>query len=274
MIQAQGLGHFYDLRQGISAPVNAQPLAPDAFDWLPAVATQAEAAAYAQTTSHATATLTLPLDGIHCVGCRWLIGELFAQQPCHDRIEVDAQAHEVRLGWHLPQAAGEPHFDITAFAVTLAAFGYTLENPALPRKRQQTGSLRPRSPESALSLRKHLIPRLLLCGVFALNAVIFALPLRLGASAETYPFLRLFGLLVVLCATLSTGLSASYFLQKRPGTNTAGSTLPRTLLGLLLIAACLASFAAPSLGLPALFAPDTAAAASFTALLIAFIAKR
>lgn len=342
MIQKQGLGHFYDLREGISQPVNAPALPPDAFAWLQPLVEQAEAEARAK--GSAIAGLTLPLEGIHCVGCRWLIGELFARQPggATCQTQTDATAGWIHFSWHvLPKAGGdasaaplpeggrdnaavatnapEPQassleapavptnaiaglagnakqptkpainaqqpatevarvnasqFDPLAFATTLFAFGYTLVNPALPRRRPASSSGR----VSPGSTRKRLATRLLLCGVFAINAIVFSLPVRLGASAEAFPLLRLFGLLVFLCATLCVGLAASYFFQTHPlaspGTDSPTGRSRKKIMqqgvGVLLLAAYTASLAEQSLGLPAIFAPDAVAGLSFVALLVAF----
>lgn len=307
MIRQQGLGHFYDLRQGISQPASAPSLPPDAFGWLPPLAEQAEAEARAS--GAATASLTLPIEGIHCIGCRWLIGELFARQREGVACETDPAARLIHFSWHLPpQAAPVAHnalqtgaetgtidslplspdtpapvaagrFDPLSLAETLFAFGYTLENPALPRRasvaRNSTGA-----PEAGA--RKRLATRLLLCGVFAVNAIIFSLPVRLGASDGDFPLLRLFGLLVFLCATLCVGLAASYFFQVPPASGTGGTPLRdknnksviRRCIGVLLLVVYVASLAGQSLGLPILFAPDAVAALSFVALLAAFATNK
>lgn len=335
MILSQGLGHFYDLRKGIGKP--AGKLAPLDFDWLQTLAQQAEADALAtapapahtdvpapaHTTANTTtltaapasaepspaatgakngeppkdsaaeAVLALPISGIHCTGCRWLIHQLFTQQPGHGTCELDGDGLFIRFSWKVPATNTEESFTPRIFANTLHSFGYTLENPALPRT-EKTGKT---SSTANVSPRKRLAPRLLLCGVFALNAIVFSLPMRLGANAEAFPLLRLFGLVVLLCATLSIGLAVSYFWKKttfflpkdttgdiagnaRSGgvegsysTHCARFSL-RRLLAVALFALWLASLAGQSVGLPAVFAPDAVAAIGFVALLIAFVAKR
>lgn len=289
MIEAEGLGHFYDLRQGISLPVGERGLEPRDFGWLRTLAAQAEADARAGRTP--VATLALPISGIHCGGCRWLIERLFARQLAAAACTLDAEGRLLCFSWQVKEATQDaeatqsteatqsgpgPGFDVGAFADLLLAFGYALENPALPHGKGPHG----RDPAAAQAdTRKRLIPRLLLCGVFALNAVIFSLPLRLGASLEDFPFLRLFGLLVLLCATLATGLAASYFWRAtpqalaRPKRRNPHRRVPRRWVAFLLILLWLLAVAGPGLGLPAFFAADTAAVTSFVALLIAFATR-
>ena len=132
------------------------------------------------------------LEGLSCVGCVWLVENIFQRQPG----AIEASAHPatglLRLRW---TAGGT---DLSAFADEIASFGYALT---------------PRKAGMHHSEARQLAAKLGLCGAFTMNAMVFTLPRYLGMP-EDFAFANIFQLVTFLSATLAMLTGGSYFIKR------------------------------------------------------------
>jgi len=220
LIVASGLDRFYDLRPAVVAPVNEGVLTMSDFSWL--------AAAQATEDAAARPTLRAAVRGISCVGCIWLIEKSLTEGPGLHAARVNAQRGTVTLEW-------SPGADLPAAARRLAGFGYLLVPDDGVEHREADG----------------LLLRLGLCGAFAMNTMLNAVPGYLGLRSEE-TFAGLFRLLSVGFATLSILLGGSYFIA-RAWASLRHRRLHMDLpIALGLVAAYLAAFVGWALGRPSL----------------------
>ncbi len=197
LVHEQGLDAYYNIKDQVTAPVDSTVFHPRDFSWLTAAQAAAEAAGQptdpsGQKKPARPPELRLSIQGISCAGCVWLIERLFQQQAGARDIFVNAQLGEVRLRW-LPG-----QFDAAEFARHLQAFNYLL-GPA----GEETGE-----PES-----RALIRRIGLCGAFAMNVMLFTLPVYFGMKAD-FEYARLFGTIAMVFGTLSMLAGGGYFLGR------------------------------------------------------------
>ena len=189
MLHEQGLDKFYDLRgdQALS-PVAPQSLRERDYDWLAALAREAEE----RCEECKPAELDLAVQGLSCVGCVWLIEKVFQQSKGAVRIEIHAPRAELHLEWM------RGVFDAVEFAKNLQRFGYLVGRRDTA---SQTSSLAP------------ITRRLGLCGAFAMNAMAFSLPLYLGMSPD-FMFAGWFDIIAAASATLALIVGGSYFASR------------------------------------------------------------
>lgn len=187
LVHEHGLESYYDIKDAITAPADAAVFSARDLTWLVAAQQSAEAAAGSRPPE-----LTLDVQGISCAGCVWLIERIFRQQPGARDIEVSAQLGSMRLRW-LPQK-----FSADGFARQLQTFGY-LAGPA---------GETPAEPES-----RGLVRRIGLCTAFAMNIMLFTLPVYFGMG-KNFEYARLFGTLSLAFGTLSLLVGGSYFLNR------------------------------------------------------------
>jgi len=187
LIHHEGLDRFYDLRGNSSVrPVRSLPFEAHDFSWLE------ETLSNIPSVPGEPVEADFSLEGISCVGCVWLVENLFLRQP--GALEASAQPATGAL--HLRWLAGKA--DIVAFANELASFGYALTPK---RKNAEKGEIR------------RLGARLGLCGAFAMNAMVFTLPGYVGMP-EDFPFAGIFKLIAFLSATLAMLVGGSYFIKR------------------------------------------------------------
>ncbi|MFT3782100.1 MAG: heavy metal translocating P-type ATPase metal-binding domain-containing protein [Nibricoccus sp.] len=188
MIHEAGLESYYRIKDEVTAPADAALLPARDYTWLKEAQDAAEKVA-----GDKTAELWLDIQGISCAGCIWLIEKLHRKQPGAGRIDVNAQTGQLRLAW-VPGG-----FDAAVFACVLQQFNY-LVSPA--------SAERSAPPESRAMLR-----RIGLCAAFAMNIMLFALPVYFGMES-TYPYARLFSTLSMVFATLSLLAGGGYFIGR------------------------------------------------------------
>ena len=188
MIHEAGLESYYRIKDEVTVPADSALLPARDYEWLKAAQDEAELIA-----ADKTAELCLDLQGISCAGCVWLIEKLHQKQPGSGRIDVNAQTGQMRLAW------AKGRFDAVAFARTLQSFNY-LVSPA--------SAERSAPPESRAMLR-----RIGLCTAFAMNVMLFTLPVYFGME-PTYPYARLFSTLSLAFATLSLLVGGGYFISR------------------------------------------------------------
>jgi Cu2+-exporting ATPase len=201
LVHEHGLAGYYRLKDQVTAPADAAVFQPRDYAWLETAQQEAEAgAALPPERPNATGAsrpqeipeLTLDVQGISCVGCVWLIERVFQQQPGARDINVNAQYGSMRLRW----VRGE--FSATDFARKIQAFGY-LAGPAGATVAE---------PES-----RGLVKRIGLCAAFAMNVMLFSLPVYFGMES-TYEWAGLFGLLSLAFGTLSLLVGGTYFIGR------------------------------------------------------------
>lgn len=188
MIHEAGLESYYKIKDEVTAPADAALLPVRDYGWLAEAQREAE-----QIAGDKTAELFLDVQGISCAGCVWLIEKLHRRQPGAGRIEINAQTGQMRLAW----ARGA--FDAPAFARALQGFNY-LVSPASAERAE--------APESRALLR-----RIGLCAAFAMNVMLFTLPVYFGME-QNYPYARLFGTLSMAFGTLSLLAGGGYFIGR------------------------------------------------------------
>ncbi|MFT3870875.1 MAG: heavy metal translocating P-type ATPase metal-binding domain-containing protein [Nibricoccus sp.] len=188
MIHEAGLESYYRIKDEVTAPADSALMPARDYAWLKEAQSEAE-----QRAGDKTAELRLDVQGISCAGCVWLIEKLHRKQPGAGLIEVNAQTGQLRLAW----AAGK--FDAPAFARTLQSFNY-LVSPA--------SAERSAPPESRAMLR-----RIGLCAAFAMNVMLFTLPVYFGME-PSYQYARLFSTLSMGFATLSLLAGGGYFIGR------------------------------------------------------------
>ncbi|ATC65740.1 ATPase P [Nibricoccus aquaticus] len=190
LIHDEGFETYYDLRDKITNPAEFAATAPRDHGWLASLQRDAQAAAG----ESSTASLSVSIQGISCVGCVWLIEKIFARQPGAGRIEVNAQTGQARLSWLKTQ------FDAAAFASELQRFNYLVgpANTAISGRRSES---------------QQLARRLGLCTAFAMNVMLFTLPAYFGLEAASR-YTHLFSTLAMGFATLSLLAGGGYFLNR------------------------------------------------------------
>jgi Cu2+-exporting ATPase len=185
LVNEHGLENYYHIRDAVTPPVSPAVFEPRDHAWLAELQATAE-------NSSATPELTLGLQGLSCAGCVWLIERLFQRQAGSLEAEANPQLGTLRLRW----ARGA--CDVAAFAQTLQSFGYLVGAPGA---------------EPAGSESRLLVTRVGLCAAFAMNTMLFTLPVYFGMRPDA-PYARLFGLLSLGFATLSVAVGGSYFLNR------------------------------------------------------------
>lgn len=190
LIAEQGFDQFYDLKQGLAvAPVRSRPFEEHDWSWLGPKIEEAEEAALEK---GGVARLTLGLEGISCVGCVWLVEQLFERHPGSVRAMASPSQGRMQLEWVAGQC------DLEEFLRELCRFGYVACPP---------------SGSGGDHERRRLIARLGLCGAFALNTMGFSLPVYLGMP-EDFEFADLFRMIALLSATLSMLVGGGYFIDR------------------------------------------------------------
>lgn len=205
LVHEQGLAGYYQIKDDVTAPADAAVFQPRDYGWLETAQKEAERGAghgpaasadehrqVARPAGSAIPELTLEVQGISCAGCVWLIERVFQPQPGARDINVNAQYGTMRLRW----VAGE--FSAAEFARRLQAFGY-IAGPL-----GETAA----DPES-----RGLVKRIGLCAAFAMNVMLFSLPVYFGMEPG-YEWADLFGLLSLAFGTLSLLVGGAYFITR------------------------------------------------------------
>jgi P-type Cu2+ transporter len=186
LVHEHGLAGYYNIKDDVTPPADAAVFSPRDYGWL-------ETAQHlAEESKTKVPELTLDIQGISCAGCVWLIERVFQQLPGARDVNVNAQYGTLRLRW----VPGE--FDAAAFARTLQGFGYLLGPPGEA----------PAEPES-----RPLVRRIGLCAAFAMNVMLFSLPVYFGMD-RSFEWAGLFGVLSAAFGTLSLLVGGLYFIGR------------------------------------------------------------
>lgn len=186
LVHEQGLAGYYRIKDEVTSPADAAVFQPRDYAWLEAAQQDAE------TAGTNIPELALDVQGIACAGCVWLIERIFQKQPGARDIMVNAQLGTMRLQW----VRGV--FRAAEFGRALQVLGY-LAGPAGATVGE---------PES-----RGLAKRIGLCVAFAMNVMLFTLPVYFGMEAS-FEYAGLFGLLSLAFGTLSLFVGGTYFLGR------------------------------------------------------------
>ncbi len=204
LVHEQGLDAYYRIKDEITVPVDGGVFAPSDFAWIEEAQRAAECSGgspepVASGTKRGQGSqpgkvpeLTLGLQGISCAGCVWLIERLFQKHEGARDIVVNAQYGTMHLRW----VRGV--FSAAEFARQVRGFGYGV-SPA--------GEIAA-EPES-----RGLVKRIGLCAAFALNVMLFSLPVYFGME-RAFEWAGLFSVLNVVFGTLSVLVGGTYFIGR------------------------------------------------------------
>jgi len=169
LLHQEHLDRFYALRGARGEP--ARDRCVDRVDdkWLEVVEQRLRA-------SNGPVHATLDVQGLHCVGCVWLLEELFRRMAGHERIVVNPSLGQVDM-------VIRPGFELRGFVRSVERFGY-LFGPPLKGSRQAS---------------RDLLWRLGACAAIAMNSMLFAIAIYAGLDR---------GPLFELFTTLNLGLGA------------------------------------------------------------------
>ena len=220
MILSCGLARYYELRTEAIAPVDATVLRGGDFGWLREAQTQAE--------TTGARSLRLGIRGVSCIGCVWLIEKTLSEESHVTAARVNAHQGALTIEWN----AGA---DLAAAAQKLCGFGYLL----VPEGQAEAGG------DEGLTLR------LGLCGAFAMNAMLNAVPGYLGLRADD-AYAGVFRLLSAGCATLSLLVGGTFFIARAVASLRHRQLHMDLPISLGLVAAYLASFVGWAWGVPTL----------------------
>ena len=186
MVHEQGLAGYYQIKDEVTAPADASVFQPRDYGWLD------EAQRAAEAIENKIPEITVDVQGISCAGCVWLIERVFQQQPGARDVFVNPQYGTMRLRW----VRGA--FSAAELARKLQAFGYVVG----PAGRVAI------EPES-----RALVKRIGLCAAFAMNVMLFSLPVYFGME-RTFEWASLFGILSLIFGTLSFLVGGVYFIGR------------------------------------------------------------
>jgi|CZKU01.1.fsa_nt_gi Cu2+-exporting ATPase len=169
LLHSEHLDAYYGFRGARGVPITDRHVERRDTKWLEAVEARLRAGG-----GHAR--VTLDVQGLHCVGCVWLIDELFGRARGGERIVVNPSLGRVDL-------FARSDFDLRAFIAGVERFGYLFGPPV----------------KSAAPASADLLWRMGVCVAIAMNSMIFAIAMYAGLDR---------GPLFTLFTTLNLGLGA------------------------------------------------------------------
>jgi Cu2+-exporting ATPase len=181
LLHQEHLDRYYELRGARGVPATAARSGRRDTQWLDVLEERRRSGAGA-------GRVTLDVQGLHCVGCVWLIDEIFARAPGHQRIVVNPSLGRVDL-WT------DPSFDLRAFVHAVERFGYLFGPPI---KREGGAS-------------RDLLARMGLCVAIAMNSMIFGIATYAGLDAG--PLFALFTTLNLALGALSVAVGGTVFFR-------------------------------------------------------------
>jgi P-type Cu2+ transporter len=181
LLHGEHLDRFYDLRGRRGMPVPAMRAARRDTKWLEAVEAQVRS-------STGPARVVLDVQGLHCVGCVWLVEEMFSRAPGGQQVIVNPSLGRVDL-------IVRPDFDLRSFVAAVERFGYLFGPPV---KRSPRGS-------------RDLLVRLGVCAAISMNSMIFAIPTYAGLDRG--PVFRLFTTLNLVLGAAAVAVGGTVFFR-------------------------------------------------------------
>ncbi len=181
LLHGEHLDRYYALRGARGVPVAERHAERRDAKWLEAIEERLR-------TYPEHGRVTLDVQGLHCVGCVWLIEELFARAPGHEQVLVNPALGRVDL-------LVRPDFDVRGFVRGVERFGY-LFGPPLKR---------------APAATRDLVWRLGVCAAIAMNSMIFGISIYAGLDRG--PLFSLFTTLNFALGAVAVAVGGSVFLR-------------------------------------------------------------
>jgi Cu2+-exporting ATPase len=181
LLRHEGLDRYYALRGSGGIPIPEARAGRRDGMWLEAVEERIRA-------SGDRASVALDVQGLHCVGCVWLVEEIFGRTPGGERVIVNPALGRVEL-------VVRPSFDVRGFVGSVERFGYLFGPPV---KRASCAS-------------HDLLWRLGICAAIAMNSMIFAIPIYAGLTGG--PIFALFTTLSFALGALAVGVGGTVFFR-------------------------------------------------------------
>jgi Cu2+-exporting ATPase len=181
LLHEEHLDGYYALRGSRGVPVaERRPSRRDA-KWIEPIEAGIRA-------SDGSVRVALDVQGLHCVGCVWLIEALLSRTPGGEHVVINPALGRVDL-------VVRPTFDLAGFVSSVERFGYLFGPPI---KRGPAAS-------------RDLVWRLGLCTAIAMNSMIFAIAIYAGLDRG--PLYRLFTALNFGLGTLAVAIGGSVFFR-------------------------------------------------------------
>jgi Cu2+-exporting ATPase len=181
LLRRERLDRYYALRGSRGTPVAERREDRRDDKWLETVEEGLRA-------SEGPVRLVLDVQGLHCVGCVWLIEELFARAAGGQQIVVNPALGRVDL--HV-----RPAFELRTFVRSVERFGYLFGPPV---KRDRLAS-------------RDLVWRLGVCAAIAMNSMIFGISIYAGLDRG--PLFTLFTTLNLVLGALAVAVGGSVFMR-------------------------------------------------------------
>lgn len=181
LIDAGGLGRYYDLRRGNQPPATL-PRA-DGMAWYEGLIADLPAAGPWR--------LHLDVQGVHCAACVWLLEELFRREAGGVQLRINPTIGTVDVVWDPMRG------DLRAYLATVESFGYKL-GPAQKQRRQAS---------------RGLLVRMAICIAAAMNVMMFSLSFYFGLAPRDGAIYGFFGWLSCGLATLAAVVGGQVFFR-------------------------------------------------------------
>ena len=182
LLHRENLQGYYALRRGLGVPVGDTRSGRRDVKWIEIAEEQV------RSSEGPFARIALDLQGLHCVGCVWLIEALFARAPGGTRVVVNPSLGRVEL------VIGTS-FSLRAFVEQVERFGYrfgpAVKNAAMPSR--------------------DIVWRLGVCASIAMNSMIFGIAIYAGLDRG--PLFDLFTTLNFVLGAATVGVGGSVFFR-------------------------------------------------------------
>ena len=182
LLHREQLDHYYALRGKRGVPVPETRADRRDGKWLEALEERM------RSSESNCVRATMDVQGLHCVGCVWLIDALFTRAPGGKQVVVNPSLGRVDL-------LVDRSFDIRAFVSGVERFGYLFGPPIK---------------NSALASRE-LLWRLGVCAAIAMNSMIFGIAIYAGLDAG--PLFELFTTLNFVLGAAAVAVGGSVFFR-------------------------------------------------------------
>jgi Cu2+-exporting ATPase len=181
LLHEEHLEGYYTLRGARGAPVAERSPTRRDSKWLEPIEARLRAGQGSQ-------RVTLDVQGLHCVGCVWLVETLLARTEGGEHVVVNPALGRVDL-------VVRPGFDLRGFVSSVERFGYLLGPPI----------------KRAAAASSDLVWRLGLCVAIAMNSMIFAIAIYAGLDRG--PLYDLFTRLNFGLGALAVAIGGSVFFR-------------------------------------------------------------
>lgn len=182
LLHREHLDHYYALRGKRGVPVPETRADRRDSKWLEALEERL------RSSESTFLRAVMDVQGLHCVGCVWLVDALFARAPGGRRIVVNPSLGRMDL-------LVDRSFDLRAFVSGVERFGYLFGPPI----------------KNAVCPSRDLLWRLGVCAAIAMNSMIFGIAIYAGLDVG--PLFDLFTTLNFVLGTAAVAVGGSVFFR-------------------------------------------------------------